>query len=53
MVISGVRFRAGIRYAWTSQNVPPLSVHILIDLSGTFLLAMVWIEEKITSGQVT
>ena len=27
-------------YAWTSQNVPPLSVQILIDLSGTFLFAM-------------
>ena len=27
-------------YAWTSQNVPPLSAHILIDLSGMFLLAI-------------
>jgi len=40
MMISGIRFRVGIDYAWTSQNVPPLSVQILIDLSGTLPFTM-------------
>lgn len=40
MVISGIRFQVGVSYAWTSQNVPPLSVHTLIDLSGTPLFAI-------------
>lgn len=40
MIISGIRLQAGITHAWTSQNVPPLSAHILIDLSGTVLFAI-------------